>query len=134
MTLDELWHNSDIISLNCPLAKETEYIINKDSISKMKDGVMLINTGRGKLIHTKALIDGLKTGKIGTAGLDVYDEEPVRDADHPLVRLPNVICTPHIGYVTRDEYHLQFTDIFAQIVAFADGKPINVVNPNVLGS
>jgi len=114
VTLDELWHNSDIISLNCPLAKETEYIINKDSISKMKDGVMLINTGRGKLIHTKALIDGLKTGKIGTAGLDVYEEESeyffedLSDkvlTDDVLARLltfNNVIITSHQGFFTKE--------------------------------
>src|SRR3989304_3073782 len=73
--LDTLFKNSDVISLNCPLTKETEYIINKENISKMKDGVMLINTGRGKLIQTSELINGLKTGKIGYAGLDVYEEE-----------------------------------------------------------
>ena len=74
-SLDELYHNADIISLHCPLTDETKYIINADSISKMKDGVMLINTGRGMLIHTNDLIEGLKNKKIGSAGLDVYEEE-----------------------------------------------------------
>jgi len=68
------------------------------------------------------------------AAVDVYDEEPVRDAGDPLLRLDNVVCTPHIGYVTRDEYELQFSDIFDQIAAYAAGAPINVVNPEVLGA
>ena len=74
-TLDELYHSSDIISLHCPLTEQTKYLINDYSISKMKDGVMIINTGRGQLIHTNALIEGLKTKKVGYAGLDVYEEE-----------------------------------------------------------
>ena len=74
-TLDELYHSSDIISLHCPLTEQTKYLINDYSISKMKDGVMIINTGRGQLIHTNALIEGLKNKKIGSAGLDVYEEE-----------------------------------------------------------
>lgn len=74
-SLDELYHNSDIISLHCPLTEQTKYLINDYSISKMKDGVMIINTGRGQLIHTNALIEGLKNKKIGSAGLDVYEEE-----------------------------------------------------------
>jgi D-3-phosphoglycerate dehydrogenase len=66
------------------------------------------------------------------AAVDVYEEEPVRDTAHPLLNMPNVVCTPHLGYVTREEYELQFADIFDQIVAFANGVPINVVNPAVL--
>ena len=68
------------------------------------------------------------------AAVDVYEEEPLRDTTHPLLNMPNVICTPHLGYVTRDEYEIQFTDIFDQIVAYAAGNPINVVNPDVLKS
>jgi D-lactate dehydrogenase len=114
VNLDELFTKSDIISLNCPLTKETEYIINKESISKMKDGVMIINTGRGKLINTKHLIDGLKTGKIGSAGLDVYEEESkyfYEDmSDHVLnddilarlLTFNNVIITSHQGFFTKE--------------------------------
>jgi D-3-phosphoglycerate dehydrogenase len=68
------------------------------------------------------------------AAVDVYEEEPLRDPDDPLLRLENVVCTPHIGYVTREEYEIQFRDIFEQIVAYADGNPINVVNAKVLGA
>jgi D-lactate dehydrogenase len=111
---DELFNQSDIISLNCPLTKETEYIINKNTISKMKHGVMLINTGRGKLIKTSDLIQALKTGKIGSAGLDVYEEESryffedhsdIVMTDDILARLltfNNVIITSHQGFFTKE--------------------------------
>ncbi len=90
--LDELFAKSDIISLNCPLTEETEYMINKQSIIKMKEGVMIINTGRGKLIKTADLIDGLKSGKIGSAGLDVYEEE----AEYFFEDLSNRVLTDDI--------------------------------------
>ncbi|MFV0539404.1 MAG: 2-hydroxyacid dehydrogenase [Dysgonomonas sp.] len=112
--LDELYANSDIITLHCPLTKETEYLISDQSISKMKDGVMIINTGRGKLIHTKHLIDGLISGKVGYAGLDVYEEEGAyfyEDhsdkvmTDDVLARLlsfNNVIVTSHQAFFTQE--------------------------------
>lgn len=112
--LDSLYKKSDIISLNCPLTKDTEYLINKENIEKMKEGVMLINTGRGKLINTRHLIAGLKSGKIGSAGLDVYEEESeffFEDLsnkvlnDDILARLltfNNVIITSHQGFFTKE--------------------------------
>ena len=113
-TLDELYRSSDIISLHCPLTEQTRYLINDYSISKMKDGVMIINTGRGQLIHTNALIEGLKNKKIGSAGLDVYEEESeyfyedrsdkIID-DDTLARLlsfNNVIVTSHQAFFTRE--------------------------------
>jgi D-3-phosphoglycerate dehydrogenase len=78
------------------------------------------------------MIAALKTGYPGMAAVDVYEEEPVLDTRYPLFAIDNVVCTPHIGYVTREEYEVQFAEIFDQIVAYADGKPINVVNPKVL--
>jgi D-3-phosphoglycerate dehydrogenase len=86
------------------------------------------------LIEPGALLAALKAGRPGMAAVDVYEEEPVRNPDDPLFALDNVVCTPHIGYVSRDEYELQFSDIFDQIVAYAAGAPINVVNPQVLAS
>lgn len=112
--LDTLYAESNIVSLNCPLTSETEYLINKDSLSKMKDGVMMINTGRGKLIKTADLIDALKAGKVGSAGLDVYEEESeyffedlsdVVLPDDVLARLlsfNNVIITSHQGFFTKE--------------------------------
>lgn len=114
VTLDELYANSDIITLHCPLTKETEYLICDESINKMKDGVMIVNTGRGKLIHTRHLIDGLLSRKIGYAGLDVYEEEGAyfyedhSDAvmtDDVLARLlsfNNVIVTSHQAFFTQE--------------------------------
>lgn len=114
VSLSEIYKQSDIISLHCPLSKETEYMINAKAIQKMKDGIMLINTGRGKLIDTSALIKGLKSGKIGSAGLDVYEEESeyfFEDksmeliADDLLARLlsfPNVLMTSHQAFFTQE--------------------------------
>ncbi len=126
--------SADIVSLHMRLVDATRGIVTREDLAAMKPDAVLVNTSRAGLIEPGALVAALEAGRPGMAAIDVYDEEPVRDAEHPLVRLPNVICTPHIGYVTRDEYQLQFSDIFAQIVAFADGSPINVVNPDVLGA
>ena len=84
------------------------------------------------MIEAGALVAALKAGRPGMAAVDVYEQEPLRDPNDPLLALDNVVCTPHIGYVTRDEYELQFADIFDQIVAYAAGPPINVVNPDAL--
>ena len=91
-----------------------------------------MNTSRAGLIAPGALVDALQAGRPGMAAVDVYEDEPVTDPDYPLLTMDNVVCTPHIGYVTREEYELQFSDIFDQIVAYAAGHPINVVNPDVL--
>jgi D-3-phosphoglycerate dehydrogenase len=79
-------------------------------------------------------VDALRAGRPAMAAVDVYESEPVRDQKNPLLTMENVICTPHVGYVSRDEYEIQFADIFDQIVAYAKGSPINVVNPEVLQS
>jgi len=101
-------------------------------LARMKPTSLLVNTSRAALIEPGALVRGLEAGRPGAAAVDVFEDEPLRDPNHPLLRMPNVVCTPHIGYVTRDEYELQFSDVFDQIVAFAAGSPINVVNPAVL--
>jgi D-3-phosphoglycerate dehydrogenase len=98
----------------------------------MKPTALLVNTSRAPLIEPDALVNALRAGRPGMAALDVYEQEPVRDTAHPLLNMPNVVCTPHLGYVTREEYEVQFTDIFDQITAYAAGAPINVVNPDVL--
>jgi D-3-phosphoglycerate dehydrogenase len=97
----------------------------------MKPTAVLVNTSRALLIEPGALLDALRAGRPGMAAVDVYEEEPLRDPQDPLLTMDNVVCTPHIGYVTRDEYEIQFSDIFDQITAYAAGKPINVVNPKV---
>ncbi|NJK84831.1 MAG: 2-hydroxyacid dehydrogenase [Bacteroidales bacterium] len=136
LELDDLLNSSDVISLNCPLTKETEYLINHDSIKKMKRGVMLINTGRGKLINTSHLIEGLKSGRIGSAGLDVYEEESqyffedLSDrvlSDDILARLltfNNVIITSHQGFFTKEALFNIAKTTMENIDSFFEGKPL----------
>jgi D-3-phosphoglycerate dehydrogenase len=122
----------DIITLHMRLVDATRGIVSAADLGGMKPTALIVNTSRAPLIVPGALAQALKAGRPGMAAVDVYEEEPMRDVNHPLCTMDNVVCTPHIGYVTREEYELQFTDIFDQILAYASGKPINVVNPAVL--
>ena len=122
----------DVISLHMRLVDATRGIVTAADLARMKPTALLVNTSRAPLIERGALLAALKAGRPGMAAVDVYEEEPVLDTGYPLFALDNVVCTPHLGYVTRDEYEVQFADIFDQIVAYAAGKPINVVNPKVL--
>jgi D-3-phosphoglycerate dehydrogenase / 2-oxoglutarate reductase len=122
----------DVVSLHMRLVAETRGVVKKADLMSMKPTAILVNTSRAGLIEPSALIDALRAGRPGMAAVDVYEEEPLRDRSHPLLAMPNVVCTPHIGYVTWDEYELQFSDVFDQIVAYAKGTPINVINPDVL--
>ena len=124
--------DSDILSLHMRLVDATRGIVTAADLARMRPTALLVNTSRAPLIEAGALLAALKAGRPGMAAVDVYEEEPVGDTNHPLLRLPNVVATPHIGYVTAEEYELQFTDIFEQIIAWAAGSPINVVNPGVL--
>ena len=128
----EFFERADVLSLHMRLAQATRGIVSYDDLKQMKPSALIVNTSRAPLIAPGALVAALEEGRPGMAAVDVFEEEPLRDPQHPLLRLPNVIATPHIGYVTRDEYELQFADVFDQIVAFANGAPINVVNPDVL--
>lgn len=122
----------DVISLHMRLVDATRGIVTADDLARMKPTALLVNTSRAPLIEPGALVAALRSGRPGMAAVDVFEEEPVLDAGHPLLALENVVCTPHIGYVTRDEYEVQFSDVFDQIVAYAAGRPINVGNPKVL--
>src|SRR5437867_1685359 len=128
------FESSDVVSLHMRLVAETRGIVTLNDLSRMKPTALLVNTSRAPLIEPGALVEALRSGRPGMAAVDVYEEEPVRNADHPLLKMDNVVCTPHIGYVTRDEYEIQFSDIFDQIAAYTAGNPINVVNPEVLDS
>ena len=121
----------DVISLHMRLVKETRGIVARSDLASMKPSALMVNTSRAGLIEPGALVDALRAGRPGMAAVDVYDEEPLRDPHDPLLKLDNVVYTPHIGYVTRDEFEIQFSDIFDQINAYAAGNPINVVNPDV---
>lgn len=122
----------DVLSLHMRLVPATRGIVTADDLGRMKPDALLVNTSRAGLVEPGALEAALQAGRPGMAAVDVYDTEPLRDPGHPLLRLPNVVCTPHIGYVTEDEYETQFSDVFDQIVAYAAGQPIHVVNPDVL--
>jgi len=122
----------DAITLHMRLVDATRGIVTAADLARMKPSAILVNTSRAPLIAPGALVAALRAGRPGYAAVDVYEEEPLRDTAHPLLTMPNVVATPHIGYVTREEYELQFSDIFDQIVAYAAGTPINVINPEVL--
>jgi len=128
----ELFERSDVLSVHLRLVAETRGIVTADDLARMQSTSLFVNTSRAGLVESGALVDALRRGRPGMAAVDVFDDEPLRDADDPLLQLDNVVCTPHIGYVTRDEWELQFRDIFDQVVRFAGGVPANVVNPDVL--
>jgi D-3-phosphoglycerate dehydrogenase len=122
----------DVVSLHLRLVDATRGIVTAADLARMKPSALLVNTSRAGLIAPGTLVEALRRGHPGRAALDVYDREPLVDRSDPLLEMDNVICTPHIGYVTRDEWEIQFSDIFDQITAYDAGSPINVVNPEVL--
>ena len=126
---DAFFSECDVISLHLRLVDATRGIVTAADLGRMKNTALIVNTSRAGLIAPGALVEALRAGRPGMAAVDVYEEEPLTDPAHPLLGMPNVVCTPHIGYVTREEYDLQFSDIFDQILAYAAGHPINVVNP-----
>jgi D-3-phosphoglycerate dehydrogenase len=123
---------SDVITLHLRLVDATRGIVTRADLARMKPTAIFVNTSRAGLVEEGALVAALKAGRPGKAAVDVYEHEPVLNAAHPLLAMQNVVCTPHLGYVTREEWEVQFADIFDQILAFAAGKPINVVNPDAL--
>jgi D-3-phosphoglycerate dehydrogenase / 2-oxoglutarate reductase len=129
---EAFFSGSDVLSLHMRLVEPTRGIVTAGDLARMKPTALLVNTSRAPLIEPGALVAALGSGRPGMAAVDVYEQEPVLAGHHPLLGMENVVCTPHIGYVTRDEYELQFSDVFDQIVAYAKGTPINVVNPEAL--
>ena len=128
----EFFESCDIITLHMRLVPATRHIVKAEDLARMKPEAMLVNTSRAPLVEPGALVAALRAGRPGYSAIDVFEDEPVRDPNLPLLRFEQVVATPHIGYVTREEYETQFIDIFDQIVAFAAGRPINVVNLEVL--
>lgn len=122
------------MTLHMRLVDTTRGIVTATDLALMKPTALLVNTSRAGLIEPGALVAALRAGRPGSAAVDVYETEPVLDEGHPLLQTANVIATPHLGYVTRDEWELQFSDIFDQILAFAAGTPINVVNPDAISA
>ncbi|HSF94539.1 MAG TPA: D-2-hydroxyacid dehydrogenase family protein [Thermohalobaculum sp.] len=122
---------SDVVSIHVRLKPTTQGIVTAADLGRMKPDALFVNTSRAGLVAEGALLAALRAGPPGMAALDVFDTEPLTDPADALVNLPNVVATPHIGYVTEDEFDLQFTDIFEQINAYAAGAPIHMINPEV---
>lgn len=127
VTLEELFERSDVISLHCPLFPETEGMINRSAIEKMKDGVLLLNTARGQLIVEEDLRAALDRGKVGGAALDVVAKEPI-SPDNPLLGAENIILTPHIAWAPKESRQRLMDIAVGNLKAFVDGKAVNVVN------
>lgn len=123
---------ADIVTLHLPLNKETRGIITAADLALMKPTARIVNSSRAPLIAEGALVEALKKGRPGFAAIDVYESEPVLNKEHPLVSMPNVICTPHLGYVTWETYELYYAAVVDNILAYLAGAPTNVANPDVL--
>ena len=129
---EALLERSDVVSIHVRLIDATRGLVTAADLARMKPTALFVNTSRAGLVVPGALEAALKAGRPGMAAVDVYEEEPVPPTGHPLLALDNVIALPHLGYVERDGLEHQFSAIFDQVVAFANGKPINVQNPAAL--
>jgi D-3-phosphoglycerate dehydrogenase / 2-oxoglutarate reductase len=125
---EAFFEECDVLSLHLRLVAATRGIVTQADLARMKPTALFVNTSRAGLVETGALVGALRAGRPGMAAVDVFEQEPMLDRADPLLAMDNVVCTPHIGYVTREEYELQFTEIFDQVLAYAAGAPVNVVN------
>ena len=129
---EELFERADVVTLHVRLTPETRGLVTAADLARMKPTAMIVNTSRAGLIAPGVLAAALKAGRPGFAAVDVYEEEPLLNPDYPLLKMDNVVCTPHLGYVAVDGYERMLGAVFEQILAFAAGKPINVINPDAL--
>jgi len=129
---EAFFETADIVSLHIPLNKETRGIVKYADLARMKPTALIVNTSRGPIIEAEPLVKALKEGRPGFGAFDVFDDEPVLGGNHPLLKMDNVICTPHLGYVDRDTYEKYYGAAVDAILAYAAGKPVNVMNPDVL--
>jgi D-3-phosphoglycerate dehydrogenase / 2-oxoglutarate reductase len=129
---EALFEQSDVVSLHVRLVADTRGMVTAADLARMKPTALFVNTSRAGLVVPGALEAALRAGRPGMAAVDVYEEEPVLGGKHPLLSMDNVVCAPHLGYVEHDGLQHMFSNIFDQIVAYAAGKPINVVNPDAL--
>ena len=127
-----LFETSDVLTLHVRLVEQTRGVVTRADLARMKPTALFVNTSRAALVEPGALVEGLRAGRPGMAAVDVYEEEPLVDGTHELLGMPNVVCTPHLGYVEIDAYEQAFRSIFEQILAYDAGTPINVVNPDAL--
>jgi D-3-phosphoglycerate dehydrogenase len=129
---EAFFEKCDVISLHMRLVEATRGIVTADDLARMQPTALIVNTSRAPLIEPGALVSALQAGRPRMTAIDVYEQEPILDRHYPLLAFEKNVCTPHIGYVTRDEYELQFSEIFDQIASYCADKPTNVVNPEVL--
>ena len=125
---ETLLRRSDILTVHVVLSPRSRGLVGRDDVALMKKTAILVNTSRGPIVDTDAVIDALNAGRLGYAAFDVYDREPL-PPDHPLRRVPNVLLTPHIGYVTEENYRSSYPQIVDNVLAFLDGKLIRVISP-----
>jgi D-3-phosphoglycerate dehydrogenase len=130
---DAFFAESDILSLHLPVNTETHGIVTREDLARMKPTALIVNTSRAGIIAEGALVEALKAGRPGSAAVDVFEDEPVIGAAHPLLKMDNVVATPHFGYVERDNYEACYGAAVDQILAYAAGNPINVVNAGKKG-
>ena len=125
---DELFERSDVLQLLVRLSRDTRGIVTAADLARMKPTALFVNVARAELIEKGALVAALERGRPGFAAVDVYDEEPVTGGNHPLLKMPNVLCTPHLGWADWDTFELYFHECFEQIVNYAEGKPLRLAN------
>lgn len=129
---EKMFEEADVLSLHVRLVEDTRGIVRASDLARMKPEALFVNTSRAALVEEDALVQALRAGRPGAAAVDVYEQEPVVDRDHPLLNMENVVCTPHLGYVERDQLDRYFADQFRRVEAFEKGEPIDVVNPEAL--
>jgi D-3-phosphoglycerate dehydrogenase / 2-oxoglutarate reductase len=129
---EDLFTRADVLSVHLRLVDSTRGIITRSMLDSMKPDALLVNTSRAELIEEGAIVAALEAGHPGKYCVDVYETEPMVDLDYPLLHMDNVICSPHIGYVSRDQWEIQFTGVFSEILGYDRGEPENVVNADVL--
>ena len=128
---EELFERSDVLSLHVRLTRDTRGIVGPGDLARMKPTALVVNTARAEIIQPGALLDALRNGRPGYAAVDVYEQEPIVDGNHPFLSMPNVLCTPHLGWAEWTNFELYFREAFEQIAAFEKGLPMRLRNPDV---
>ncbi len=128
---EALFERSDVLSLHVRLTRDTYGIVGADDLDRMKPTALIVNTARAELIEPGALLGALRKGRPGYAAVDVYEHEPITNANHPFLSMPNVLCTPHLGWAEWTNFELYFREAFEQIVAYQHGLPMRLGNPEV---
>src|SRR6478736_5964077 len=127
----ELFERSDVLSLSVRLRQETKGIVGPEDFARMKPTALFVNVARAELVAPGALLEAMKKGRPGYAAVDVYEQEPIVNGEHPLLEMPNVLCTPHLGWAEWDNFELYFHECFEQIISFEKGEPLRLGNPDV---